>query len=555
MSSSDDLIVRYRGWMSEEDFRKVVEIAEYLGREGDELIFRISKHKLVSKRLTVDDVLGVLDEVGLEYDEFFEERLREFFGRVRGNATIYLKEGKLVLSFNRYLGDIYQSRLKELLKYDKVGKYFYTHPFKYHELKKVLTSLGFSVNDLTGLKDSIPLPVKISFRGNLREYQLEALNAWLGNSGRGIIALPTGSGKTHIGIAAISKINEATLIITYTKEQLLQWEKFIKTFTDIPLSHIGLYYSREKKISSVTLATYQTAFKYIEKLAPYFNLLIIDEVHHLPAEKFKHIAITSPAKYRLGLSATPYREDGKHTELFPLMGGVVYYKTTQELAEKGFLAKFKIETIKVDLKSDERKEYLKLRKQFRELVGGLDFKTLVDLAKRGDARAIRALEIHSEILKILSMSESKLEKVKEIVERELNEGKKIIVFAHYVTLAEKIADVLGAYLLTGEMEEAKRRSILDQFRKAERGVLVVTTVGDEGLDIPDASVGVLVAGTGSRRQFIQRLGRLLRPKPGKEAILYEIVVRGSSEEFQAKKRKTVSLDDLAGIYEGPDQDF
>ncbi|MEM1766220.1 MAG: helicase-related protein, partial [Zestosphaera sp.] len=231
------------------------------------------------------------------------------------------------------------------------------------------------------------------------------------------------------------------------------------------------------------------------------------------------------------------------------------YKTTQELAEKGFLAKFKIETIKVDLKSDERKEYLKLRKQFRELVGGLDFKTLVDLAKRGDARAIRALEIHSEILKILSMSESKLEKVKEIVERELNEGKKIIVFAHYVTLAEKIADVLGAYLLTGEMEEAKRRSILDQFRKAERGVLVVTTVGDEGLDIPDASVGVLVAGTGSRRQFIQRLGRLLRPKPGKEAILYEIVVRGSSEEFQAKKRKTVSLDDLAGIYEGPDQDF
>lgn len=553
--SSNELIVRYRGWMSEDNFRKIVEIAEYLGREGDELIFRISKHKLVSRRLTVDDVLGVLDEVGLEYDKSFEERLREFFSRVRGTATIHFKESKLILSFDRYLGDIYQTHLKDFLKYNKVGKYFYAYPSKYHELRKTLVGLGFSVNDLTGFKDSIPLPVKVSFKGSLREYQLEALNKWLSNSGRGIVALPTGSGKTHIGIAAITKINEATLIITYTKEQLIQWEKFIKTFTDIPPSHIGLYYSREKKILPVTLATYQTAFKYIEKLAPYFNLLIIDEVHHLPAEKFKHIAITSPAKYRLGLSATPYREDRKHEELFPLMGDVVYHKTAQELAEKGFLAKFRIETIKVDLKSNEKKEYLKLRKQFRELVGGLDFKTLVDLAKRNNERAIRALEIHSEILKILSMSESKLEKVKEIVEHELSEGKKIIVFAHYVALAEKIANELGAYLLTGEMEETKRKSILDQFRRAESGVLVVTTVGDEGLDIPDASVGVLVAGTGSRRQFIQRLGRLLRPKPGKEAVLYEIVIKGSSEEFQAKKRKTVSLDDLAGVYEGSEQNL
>ena len=553
--SSNDLIVRYRGWMNEEDFRKVVEIADYLGREDDELIFRISKHKLINKRLTVDDVLGVLDEVGLEYDDSLKEKLREFFSRVRGTATIYFKEGKLILSFDRYLGDVYQTHLKDILKYNKVGKYFYTYPSRYHELRKTLTSLGFGLNDLTGFKELIPLPSKVNFKGDLREYQIEALNAWLSNSGRGIIALPTGSGKTHIGIAAISRINEATLIITYTKEQLIQWEKFIKMLTDIPPSHIGLYYSKEKRILPVTLATYQTAFKYIDKLAPYFNLLIIDEVHHLPAEKFKHIAITSPAKYRLGLSATPYREDGKHAELFPLMGGVVYYKTTQELAEKGFLAKFRIETIKVDLKSDEKKEYLKLRKQFRELVGGLDFKTLVDLAKRGDARAIKALEIHSEMLKILYMSEAKLEKVKEIVERELSEGKKIIVFAHYVALAERIASELSAYLLTGEIEETKRKSILDQFRRAESGVLVVTTVGDEGLDIPDASVGVLVAGTGSRRQFIQRLGRLLRPKPGKEAILYEIVIRGSSEEFQAKKRKTVSLDDLAGVYEGSDQDF
>lgn len=553
--SSGELVVRYRGWLSEAEFKRLLDVAEYLGREGDELLFRISKHKIVSKRLSFDEVLGVLDEVGVSYGAEFVEKLKNFFNRSRGSVTLVFSDGKIKATFEKYLGDVYQTHLREVLKYDRLSKSFYTHPIMYYELKKILTGLGFSLNDLTGFRDSLPLPVKVNFNGSLREYQSEALNAWLNNSGRGIIALPTGSGKTHIGIAALSKVCEATLIITYTKEQLMQWEKFLTSFTDVPHSLIGRYYSKEKRVLPITLATYQTAFKYIEKLAPHFNLLIIDEVHHLPAEKFKHIAVTSPARYRLGLSATPYREDGKHVELFPLMGGVVYYKTAQELADKGFLAKFRIQTIKVELKSDEKKEYMRLRKAFRELAGGLDFKTLVELAKKGNFKAIRALEIHSEMMKVLSMSRSKIETVKEIVERELSEGKKIIIFAHYVALAEEIAKETGAYLLTGELEEARRRTILDQFKKASSGALVVTTVGDEGLDIPDASVGILVAGTGSRRQFVQRLGRLLRPQPGKEAVLYEIVVRGSSEELQARRRKTMSLDDLAGVENSSDENL
>ncbi len=553
--SSEELVVRRRGWLSETDFKRVLEVAEYLGREGEELLFRVSKHKIVSKKLGMNEVLGILDETGINYGNEFVERLKKFFNASRGTAALTFSEGRLKISFDRYLGDIYQMHLRELLKYDKASRSFYTYPVKYHDLKAILTNLGFGLNDLTGFRDSLPLPTEVIFKGSLRDYQLEALNAWMNNSGRGIVALPTGSGKTLIGIAALTRIHEAALIITYTKEQLMQWEKAITSFTNMPPSLIGHYYSREKKVSPVTLATYQTAFKYIEKLSPHFNLLIIDEVHHLPAEKFKHIAITSPARYRLGLSATPYREDGKHVELFPLMGGVIYHKTAQELAELGFLAKFRVQTIKVELKSDERAAYLRLRKAFREAAGSLDFKTLVELAKKGNFKAVKALEIHSEMMKILSTCRSKLEKVKELVERELSEGRKIIVFAHYVALAEEIAKETGAYLLTGELEEVKRRAILDQFKMARSGALVVTTVGDEGLDIPDASIGILVAGTGSRRQFIQRLGRLLRPQPGKEAILYEIVVKGSSEELQARRRKTVALDDLAGIDNSPKQDL
>ena len=99
--------------------------------------------------------------------------------------------------------------------------------------------------------------------------------------------------------------------------------------------------------------------------------------------------------------------------------------------------------------------------------------------------------------------------------------------------------MLGALYITGELDESTRRARLERFRAAKSGVLVLTTVGDEGIDIPDANVGIIVAGTGSRRQYIQRLGRLLRPAPGKEARLYEVIVKNTFEEFESRKRRSV----------------
>jgi len=548
----EDLIVRYKGWLSKEDFSKMIEIADYLGKDLGAIAFRLSKEKIMRNNLTVDEVLSILDDIGIEYSDALVETLNKVLSKNLGRAVISFDGAKIYVKFDRFIGETYHNKLKNLLKYDFKSKAFYTYPFNYFKTKNILKELGFTVEDLTGFKETNALPLKVEFKGSLREYQKEALDAWWKASGQGIIALPTGAGKTVVGIAALSLVNEATLIIAYTKEQLMQWEKFIVKFTNLSPSLIGLYYSEEKKLAPITLATYQTAYRYMSKLAPYFSLLIIDEVHHLPADKFRHIAITSPAKFRMGLSATPYREDGKHEDLFPLMGGVVYYKSPYELAEMGYLARYRVVTIRVELKGEEKKRYLELRKAFKELSGGLDFKTLVDLAKSGNQRAIQALKVHSEIMKILSTCRAKVDKVKELVEREVAEGRKVIVFAHYVSLAEEIAKETNAYLLTGELDEARRRSILEQFKNAKSGVLVVTTVGDEGIDIPDASVGIFVAGTGSRRQFIQRLGRLLRPQPGKEAVLYEVVVKGTSEELQSRRRKTLSLEDLADVDESSD---
>ncbi len=543
---ADRLKVWVKGWIDSEDFKKILRVADYVGRSKGISYFRLSKNKVLSSGLSVDEILSILDDVGAEYDPEIEDVLNDYLRVSRGSAILSFDGERICVKFEQYLGRLYD-KLRDLLRYDSEDKVFYTLPYKYHELKTRLHDLGFNVEDLTGFRSDLPLNIDVVFTGELRDYQEDAIKSWLKNDGRGVIALPTGSGKTVIGVASVTKVKQRTLVIAYTKEQLMQWKDAFLKFTNIPEYSIGLYYSKEKRIAPITLATYQTAYKHIAKLAPYFNYIIIDEVHHLPAEKFKHIAVSMPSKYRLGLSATPYREDGKHVVLFPLMGGIVYYKTPQELAEKGYLAKYRIITIKVPLLPAEKKRYEELKKKFRRLAGYVGFDTIVDAARRGDARAIQALRIHSEMRQIIQKSEAKLRRVEEIIRKELAEGSKIIVFAHYVDLAKTLADRVKAYLLTGEMDARERRRVLEEFKRCRSGVLVVTTVGDEGLDIPDANVGILVAGTGSRRQFIQRLGRLLRPGEGKEAKLYEVVAKGTAEEIQSRKRKKINMQDFKDL--------
>jgi len=220
---------------------------------------------------------------------------------------------------------------------------------------------------------------------------------------------------------------------------------------------VGVFYSEEKKLAPVTITTYQSGFRNINTLSPYFGMLIVDEVHHLPAEKFKYIAMHSIAVYRMGLSATPTREDGKHEELFPLLGGIVYYKLPGELVEQGYLAPYKVITVKVKLSKQERELYEQLRKKYRALVGGLKFQEVLELARRGDSRAAEALKIHSEARMLLAKSTSKIDKTVEIAREEYEKGNKVIVFTQYVDQAREIARRLEALLLTGDTPEEERK--------------------------------------------------------------------------------------------------
>lgn len=539
------VVVKTKKWLSREEFEELLKISDYLGYDQEYKRFSINVEKAFRNGYTLEDIEELIKDLSLEVEGSLES-LKTYFEALTPRLEWDSAKGMIKIHVPK--GAYYKLRniLSSLGAYKSAetpeALFFNLYPHRLKLLVEQSQRAGISFEDPYKLTSEKPLPFKPELRNiELRDYQKEALEKWLSNNGQGIIALPTGAGKTIIAIAALVSRPVKTLIIVYTKEQMFQWKDFITKSTNLPSSMVGLVYSESKQLAPVTVTTYQSGFRQINSISPFFDQLIVDEVHHLPADKFRYIAIHSIARYRMGLSATPVREDGRHEELFPLLGGIIYYKTPEELVEKGYLARYVIKTIRVKMTPEEKKEYTQLRNQYLALAKGRKFEEVVEDASRGDPSAIEALRVHSRIKNLLAHSETKINKAIEIAMRELEKGSKIIIFTQFVDQAEKIAEKLGGFLLTGEIPASERKRALEAFKKADKGVLVVTTVGDEGLDIPDANVGILVSGTGSRRQFIQRLGRLLRPGK-KEAVLYELVFEKTSEEYQAYKRKRLDLD-------------
>lgn len=542
------ILLRSTKWLSDEEFRELLKIADYRGHENNKSVFAFNIEKALKNKYSYEDAVLLIQELGLEVDSSALEEMRKQYSRaalsIEWNSSNGLIRVRVPWSSYYSVRDLLRKRRAKYHGKSETDIVYCIAPNEAHEFASEVGSVGLSVVDRERLLEDKVLPFKLSLRNvALRDYQRESINKWIENKYRGIVALPTGSGKTVIGIAAIAEKPVRTLIVTYTREQMFQWRDMLLKYTDAEPKHVGLMYSEEKRIAPITITTYQSGFRIINEVSPYFSLLIVDEVHHLPADKFRHIAVHSLARYRMGLSATPEREDGKHEELFPLLGGIIYYKTPAELSRQGYLAKYKIYTIKVDLTPEEKKLLEELRKKYRALAGFSDFQELLDAAKRGNEKAAEALKVHSKMRLLMANSKSKVERAVEIANKEYESGNKIIVFTQYVDQANEISKRLNAYLLTGEVPVEARRVVLEKFKRSDRGILVVTTVGDEGLDIPDANVGIIVSGTGSRRQFIQRLGRLLRPKKGDvEARLYEIVSARTPEEYYAKRRKSLDLE-------------
>ena len=376
----------------------------------------------------------------------------------------------------------------------------------------------------------------------LRDYQQNALDRWVKAGKRGCIVLPTGSGKTVIGVKAIEIVNAASLIIVPTIDLMDQWTSVLsKYFRDVTIGNLG---GGADDIQAITVSTYDSAYIRAAGLGNKFALVIFDELHHLGAPGYRSIAEQFASPFRLGLTATIEREDNLHKEFPKLVGGIVFEAYSRDLARNKHLASYEIERRQIDMTVEETEEYKKNFGTYQACLMKLGIKMnrpnafhrLIMMSGRsGIAR--QAILARNKAMDIALNSKSKMEELKKILSQ--NKGIKTIIFTQHNKLVYEISNRFLIPFITYKSGKEERQDTLQRFRDGRYSALVTSKVLDEGVDVPDAELGIIVSGTGSSREFIQRLGRLLRPKPdsSRKAKLIEIVSSGTREMGTSAKRK------------------
>jgi superfamily II DNA or RNA helicase len=372
----------------------------------------------------------------------------------------------------------------------------------------------------------------------LRDYQQEAIENWCLEK-RGSIVLPTGAGKTIIGLKIIEIVNSPTLIIVPTLDLIKQWTKILSHNFDIEIGNIG---GGTENIQPITVSTYDSAYIKAQSIGNKFMLMVFDEVHHLPAPSYRLIAETFVAPFRLGLTATIEREDHLEEDFPYLVGKSRFQITAKELAESNYLAKYTIERKQTFMSAEEYRKYKEnmaiyhagLKKIGLKMNSHNAFKRLIMISSK-NIMARRALMGRNKAIDIALNSKSKMNEIRKILVE--NKDIKTIIFTQHNKLVYEISNVFLIPFITHKSSKEEREDVLTGFKDGRYKAIVTSKVLDEGIDVPDAQLGILVSGTGSSREFIQRLGRLLRPKnDNKQAILIEIVSSGTSEALTSKRR-------------------
>ena len=375
-----------------------------------------------------------------------------------------------------------------------------------------------------------------------RPHQQRALEAWKRRDCRGVAALPTGAGKTFLAMLAIAHLRRPTLVLVPTIDLLAQWCGVIeKSFGIAP----GMLGGGAHEVREITVSTYDSALLNLEFIGNRFALLIADECHHLPAKENRLCGEMCIAPFRLGLSATPEMDPEPAAVMRELLGDVVCQVDIAELAGN-VLSDYVVRQIHVELTGEEAAEYTRNRAvytgflrrygiNFARASGWADF--LIACARRpGGKEALRAFLAQR---KIARAGRAKLEAVAELLLR--HAGENVIIFTADNDAAYAIGRRFVLPVLTHHTKAAERKEFLDRFRTGEYPALVTSKVLNEGVDVPAAAVGIVVSGSGSVREHVQRLGRILRPAPGKaQAVLYELVSANTSEESISERRRAHS---------------
>ncbi|GAA0455822.1 DEAD/DEAH box helicase family protein [Halococcus dombrowskii] len=386
-----------------------------------------------------------------------------------------------------------------------------------------------------------------------REYQQAALDAWRSHDRRGSVVLPTGSGKTFLGIQAIADAGVGTLVVAPTIDLMNQWHATLtNAFGDQlprqsgegPEQTIGVLGGGTHEIRPITVTTYDSAYRYIDEYGDRFGLLIADEIHHLPAPTYRQIPEMTIAPYRLGLTATYERADDAHELLEDtgLIGPVVYEEAVDELAGE-YLSEYETIHMQVELTDDERSWYDEEYGIYREYVDTHEFdlwkaegyqEFLAHTSYDSDGR--RALIAKQRAEELARTATKKLDTLDTLLKRHHDD--RTIIFTANNDFAYEISQEFIVPCITHQTKTDERTEILERFRTGEYSMLATSQVLDEGIDVPAANVGIILSGSASKRQYAQRLGRILRPTDERQpARLYEIIATDTMENYVSQRRR------------------
>ena len=476
------------------------------GLDSNEIISRLKKWG----RYEIDErVIFFIEDTASRYGEFI---LTE---EDQDNLRLSVKRERFFLTL------FSEPTLKKYLRKGD-GNYFLISKLDRGTVKAKMVKMGFPVDDRIPLKKGSKLEFDLKDNVEIRDYQKESVDAFLSSGGYGTIVLPCGSGKTIVGIETAVTLKTNTLILCPNVSSVHQWIRELLDKTTLTPDQIGEYSGETKTIKPVTVCTYQVLTyrtknfdkEETEPIYPHFSifsennwgLVIYDEVHMLPAPVFR-ITAELQSIYRLGLTATLIREDGREDEVFSLVGPKRFDTPWAELTQKGFIAKAYCHEVRIPLPHTLELEY--------------------------------ALAPKKEKYRIASQNPLKIKVAEAILKK--HEGESILIIGQYLEQLQVFRDHFGYPIITGTTSNKKRDELYDKFRSGEEKVMIVSKVANFAVDLPDASVAIEISGSfGSRQEEAQRLGRILRPK-ARDSHFYTIVTEYSQEEeFASNRQKFLS---------------
>lgn len=403
-------------------------------------------------------------------------------------------------------------------------------------VKKRLFNLGYPVLEEYDFKNDERNPnldIDLKPIAKIRDYQEKSLRRMFGNNRArsGIIVLPCGAGKTLVGITAACTVKKGVVILCTSSMSVVQWRNEFLKWSNISPNDIATFTSDNKEkfsgstgivVSTYSMVTQTRARSHdAQKMMDFlggreWGLMILDEVHVVPASIFRRVTQNIVTHCKLGLTATLLREDDKITDLNYLIGPKLYEANWMELADQGHIAKVQCAEVWCPMTTEFFQEYLRETSRKRAL--------------------------------LYIMNPRKFQACQFLIDYHERQGDKTIVFSDNVYALQRYALKLKKFYIYGGTSQAERLRVLENFQHSDQvNTIFLSKIGDTSLDLPEATCLIQISSHyGSRRQEAQRLGRILRAKrrndEGFNAFFYSLVSKDTQEMYYSSKRQAFLVD-------------